>query len=147
MWVQRLDLIGAVTACVIYISSILVFSLRLAGQAAVGGVAGIPTLVAALPLVYLLITAPSVQRPAIYYVQVGLMLVWIVILFLVDFWPGLEFRDRTPLVIVFVVLYFGGMGGMIGVASLAGRVWMLASVGLFFVAAVLAFMSRWVTGM
>jgi hypothetical protein len=44
------------------------------------------------------------------------------------------------------VLYFAGMGGMIGIASLAGRTWTTLSVILFLVAGILAFVQRGVTG-
>jgi hypothetical protein len=141
---RELDLAGAVVAYVIYLSSIAVFLLRILSRSDTG--AGIPILLMALPLSYLLMVAPDSQRPAIYFLQLGLMLMWIVVLFLVDYWPGFEFRDNNGLVIGFVVLYFAGIGGMIGVASLAGRGWMIGAVILFFITAVLAFVSRWVTG-
>lgn len=146
MTVERLDLVGALTAYVIFLSGILVFSLRLAGQEQIGGAAGVPSLLMVLPLVYLLGKAPSVGRSWLYYVQISLMLLWIVILFVVDYYPGYEFRDRLPLVIGFVVLYFAALGGMVGIASLAGRGWMLGAIVLFFATAVLAFWSRWATG-
>jgi len=46
----------------------------------------------------------------------------------------------------FVVFYFAGMGGMIGVAAEAGRGWTISAVVLFFIAAVLAFVQRATTG-
>lgn len=146
MTVERLDLIGAVTAYVIFLSGILVFGLRLAGQEQIGGWAGAPILVAVIPLAYLLIEGRTVGRSWLYYVQISLMISWIAILFLVDYYPGYAFRDQLGLVIGFVVLYFAALGGMIGVASLAGRGWMIGAVILFFVTAILAFWSRWATG-
>lgn len=146
MTVERLDLIGAVTAYVIFLSSILVFALRLAGQRQVGGLAGMPILIMVVPLVYLLIKGTSVGRSWLYYVQISLMIVWIAILFLVDYYPGYEFRDRQPLVIGFVILYFAALGGMVGVAALAGRAWMIGAIVLFFLTLTLAFWSRWATG-
>lgn len=146
MTIERLDLIGALSAYVILLSGILVFGLRLAGQEQIGGIAGVPSLLMAIPLVYLLIRAPSVDRPWLYYLQVSLMLLWLAVLFVVDYYPGHDFRDRPPLVIGFVVLYFAALGGMIGVASLAGRIWMIGAVALFFAALILAFWSRWATG-
>lgn len=146
MTVHQLDLLGAVVAMVILLSSILVFSLRIASDYGAGGPAGIPILAMAIPLGYLLLSAAPAARPPLYYVQISVMLLWIVVLFLVDYVPGYDFRDSTPLVIGFVVLYFAGIGGMIGVASLAGRVWMIGAVVLFFITAILAFSSRWITG-
>jgi hypothetical protein len=50
------------------------------------------------------------------------------------------------MVIGFVVLYFAGMGGMIGIADQAGRGWTISAVILFFIAAVLALVQRAITG-
>ena len=50
------------------------------------------------------------------------------------------------MVVGFVTLYFAALGGMIGVAALAGRAWTLSAIALFFVTAVLAFVQRAVTG-
>jgi hypothetical protein len=50
------------------------------------------------------------------------------------------------MVISYVVFYFASMGGMIGVASLAGRAWGIASIVLFFISLILAFVQRAVTG-
>jgi len=79
-------------------------------------------------------------------VQVSLMLVWLIVLFLVDYVYKLDFRDTQWMVISYVVLYFAGMGGMIGIASLAGKAWTVSSVILFLIAAILAFVQRAVTG-
>jgi hypothetical protein len=74
------------------------------------------------------------------------MLGWIVLLFLLDYAPGVAWRDTQWMVIAVVVLYFAALGGMIGVASLAGRPWMISAIALFFVTGILAFASRAVTG-
>jgi hypothetical protein len=51
------------------------------------------------------------------------------------------------MVIAYVMLYFAGAGGMIGVAAHAGRGWTLSAVVFFLIAAALAFVQRAVTGM
>jgi hypothetical protein len=107
---------------------------------------GIPLLVMVFPLGYLMIKAPAVNRPFIYYIQVGLMLIFITLLFFIDYVFTYDFRQTRWMVISFVTLYFAAMGGMIGVASLAGRGWMVSSIVLFMIAAVLAFIQRAVTG-
>jgi len=103
-------------------------------------------LLTACPLVYLLLKAPRLNRTPLYYIQVGLMLVWIVILFLVDYVFKLEFRQTQWMVISYVMLYFAGMGGMIGVAAEAGREWTISAVVFFLIAGVLAFVQRAMTG-
>ena len=144
---DRLDLLGAVVAYVIFVSSIATFSLRMVAGVGPGHWAGVPLLLMALPLGYLLVKAPEAGRPFLYYLQVGLMISFIIVLFVVDYWFHIEFRDTRWMVIAFVMLYFGALGGMIGVASLAGRAWTVGAVSLFFVTAVLAFVQRAVTGL
>jgi hypothetical protein len=143
---ERLNLIGAITAHVIFISSIITFSSRMIFKIGPGHWVGIPLLLMVFPLGYLLIKAPGADRPFLYYIQAGLMLLWIILQYIVDYVFQYDFRQTQWMVISYVVFYFAGMGGMIGVASLAGRVWTISSVILFFVAAILAFVQRAVTG-
>jgi hypothetical protein len=74
------------------------------------------------------------------------MLLFIILLFFVDYVFKYDFRQTQWMVISFVVFYFAGMGGMIGVASLAGRGWTISAIILFIVAAILAFVQRAITG-
>jgi hypothetical protein len=143
---ERLNLIGALTAHVIFISSIITFSSRMIFKTSPGHWVGIPLLLMVFPLGYLLFTAPGENRPFLYYIQAGLMLLFITLLFFVDYVFKYDFRQTQWMVISFVVFYFAGMGGMIGVASLAGRAWTISSVVLFIIAAILAFIQRAVTG-
>jgi hypothetical protein len=98
------------------------------------------------PLVYLLLKAPAVQRPLLYYLQVALMLTGLMVLFIVDYVLKIEFRQTQWMVVSFVVLYFAGMGGMIGVAAEAGRGWAISATVLFILAGILAFVQRAITG-
>jgi hypothetical protein len=144
---EKLNLLGAITAHVIFVSSIITFAGRMVFGLGPGHWIGIPILLMAFPLGYLLIKAPQVNRPVLYTIQVGLMLLWILVLFLVDYVLRIDFRGTQWMVISYVTLYFAGMGGMIGVAALAGRGWMISSIVLFLVAGVLAFVQRAVTGL
>lgn len=143
---ERLDLLGAVVALLIYLSSIIVFSARMMFDLSPGHWIGIPFLLMAFPLGFLLYKAPSVHRPLLYYIQVGLMLTSLVMVFLLDYLLVVDWRDQQWAVVSFVVLYFAGIGGMIGVASNAGRRWTVIAVVGFFATAVLAFVQRAVTG-
>ena len=143
---EKLDFIGAIVAHVIFISSIITFTSRMIFNLKPGHWVGIPILLMAFPLGYLLLRAPEFNRPFLYYIQIGLMLFWLIVLFLVDYVLKYDFRQTQWMVISYVVLYFAGMGGMIGIASLAGRVWIISSVTLFIIVAILAFVQRAVTG-
>ena len=143
---DKLDLLGAIVAHVIFVSSIITFSSRIIFKLQPGHWVGIPILLMIFPLGYLLIMAPKFNRPFLYYVQIVIMLVCLIVLLLVDYVFKYNFRQTQWMVISFVVLYFAGIGGMIGIAAQAGRGWTISAVILFFIAAILAFVQRAVTG-
>ena len=135
--IGRLNLVGAVVADWIYAVSIIVFVLRLLQMPRSGRWIGLGIFLAAFPLGYLLITSPSLGRSTLYCFQVGLMLAWLVAEFLLNRWPGMEFRQTRWIVIPYTMLFFAGAGGMIGVAALAGRGWMISAIVMFLIMAVL----------
>jgi hypothetical protein len=142
----NLNLLGAIVAVIIFVSAILVFVLRLARKEQYSGWLFAVELLMVVPLGYLLFKAPQLGRPALYYLQVGLMIGWLVLELFLDYLLKIEFRHDRRAVIAYVVFFFAGTGGMLGVASLAGRVWMLVASALFLLMAALAFVQRAVTG-
>jgi hypothetical protein len=143
---EKLDILGAVVAHVIFISSIITFASRIIFGLKPGHWVGTPILLMVFPLCYLLLKGPEFNRPFLYYVQIGIMLAFLILLFLVDYVLKYDFRQTQWMVIGYVVLYFAGAGGMIGVAALAGRAWMISAIILFFITLILAFVMRAVTG-
>ena len=143
---KDLDFLGAIVAHVIFISSIITFASRMIFKLQPGHWVGTPLLLMAFPLGYLLLRAPEFNRPFLYYVQIGAMLIWLIMLFLVDYVLKYDFRQTQWMVIGFVVLYFAGMGGMIGIAAQAGRGWTISAIILFLIAVVLTIVQRAVTG-
>ena len=75
------------------------------------------------------------------------MLSWLLVVALLDYILKIDFRNIRWIVISYVVLFFAGTGGMLGVASNAGREWSISAVVLFLIMAVLTFVQRAVTGM
>jgi len=147
MVINRINLIGAILANVINISTISIFIARLVGKPEIGHWIGIIILFSIVPLFYLLYSARSVERAKIYYIWVGLMITFIIVEFLVDWFPKIEFRNNLIIIIPYVMLFFGATGGMISVASLAGKRWAVVTVASFLIMAVLAFIQRQITGM
>ena len=147
MGIAQTNLLGAVTAVVFYNLAILVFAFRLAGKPRIGHGIGIALFFLAVPLFCLLLKAPGEVRPALYYVQIGLMLLWLAVELLLDYLLKIDFRHTRWMVLCYVVLFFAAAGGMLGVAAGAGRVWSVVSVALFLSMAVLAFVQRRKTGM
>lgn len=147
MLINRVNLYGAITANVINISTILIFVARLLEKPEIGHWIGIIIQFTIIPLFYLLYAARSLNRARIYYIQVSLMIVFIIVEFLVDWYPKIEFRNNLLIVIPYVMLFFGATGGMIGVANLAGKRWTVVTVLSFLIMFVLAFIQRQITGM
>jgi hypothetical protein len=143
---EKLDLLGAIVAHVIFISSIFTFLSRMIFDLQPGHWVGVPILLMFFPLVYLLVMAPRFNRPLLYYIQVTTMLVYLIVLFLVDYVFKYDFRQTQWMVIMYVMLAYAGIGGMIGIASHAGRGWTISAIILFIVFAILGFVQRAVTG-
>ena len=144
---DRVDLIGAVTAQLIFVFCIMVFVARLLGKPTTEHWVGILLILTAIPLTYLLLSAPRFDRPTLYFIQVGRMLAYLLAELLLDYVFKIEFRQVRWMVICYVTLFFAGTGGMIGVAAEAGKTWSVSSVILFLVMAALAFIQRAKTGM
>ena len=144
---EKMNLLGAIVADAFYVSAILVFLCRLVGKPQLGHWIGYFEFLLAIPLVYLLVKAPQLERPALYYIQIGLMLAWLIVEALLDYILKIDFRQVRWMVISYVVLFFAGTGGMLGVARYAGRGWSISAIILFLVMAILAFVQRAVTGM
>jgi hypothetical protein len=75
------------------------------------------------------------------------MLAWLIVEALMDYILKIDFRNIRWMVISYVVLFFAGAGGMLGVAANAGRGWSISAIILFLIMAVLTFVQRLVTGM
>jgi hypothetical protein len=144
---EKTNLLGAVVAVAFYVSAILVFIFRLLGKPQIGLWVGYFEFLLAIPLIILLLTAPQLERPALYYLQIGCMLAWLVVEVLLDYILKIDFRNVRWMVISYVVLFFAGTGGMLGVARNAGRGWSILGIILFLIMAILAFVQRAVTGM
>ncbi len=141
------NILGATVAITFFISAILVFASRLAGMPQAGYWIGIFELLLAIPLMYLVVTAPGLHRPMLYYVQIGCMLAWLVVELLLDYLLKIDFRSVRWLVISYVILFFAGSGGLLGIATQAGRSWGIPAIILFLVMAVLTFVQRGITGL
>jgi len=144
---EKTNLLGAVTAIAFFVSAILVFVFRLLGKPQYGHWIGYFEFLLVIPLIYLLIQAPRLERPALYYIQIACMLAWLLVEALLDYILKVDFRQVRWMVISYVVLFFAGTGGMLGVASNAGRGWSISAIILFLIMAVLTFVQRAITGM
>ena len=67
----KMDLLGAVVAIAFYISAILVFSFRLLGKPQYGIWIGYFEFLLAIPMIFLLLKAPQLERPVLYYITIS----------------------------------------------------------------------------
>jgi hypothetical protein len=141
-----MNLVGAVTGLAWYLSCVLVFLLRLVGQAGGDRIVGYAQMVFILPLGLLLATAPGLSRPAIFYVQAALLLAFVVFESVADTILRADFRSARGTLIAYVVFFFAASGGMLGIIALSGQAWLLGGVAAFLASAGLAFTQRVTTG-
>lgn len=144
---EKVNLLGAWVAICIMLSACLVFVFRLYHLHKAEYYTGIVFLFMAVPLIFLLFPAIRMERPLLYFIQLGLMIVFILLEGLLDYVFKVDFRHTRWSAISYAIWFFSATGGMIGVASQAGKGWTVASVILFFILFGLTFYQRAKTGM
>jgi len=101
----------------------------------------------AIPIVYLIFSSTNFERPTFYYIQLGLMLGFIIVELFLDYVLKVDFRQTRWIVISYVTMFFASTGGMIGIASQAGKYWTILAIILFLIMTALAFIQRAKTGL
>jgi len=139
--------VGAVVSLLVLFLCIFIFLFRLKGMPGVEWWLGVVFLLTALPFTYLLISARSLNRSRLYYIQLGAILLFILLELLLDYIFQIDFRSVRWMTILYVMFFFAGTGGIIGIASLSGKRWGIAAIILFLVMTILAFWQRAITGM
>jgi hypothetical protein len=74
------------------------------------------------------------------------MMAYLVVEFLLDYLLKVDFRQTPRIVIPYLMLFFSGAGGMIGVASQAGRGWSIVTIISFLLMVILSLVQRYLTG-
>jgi hypothetical protein len=146
MNIKKINILSAILSIVIFIICCLIFIFRIGNQELAAYWMGIILVFTAIPLTYLLLTANQFHRPKIYTIQIGFMIAFLVTELLLDYIFKVQFRNTNWMVITYIMLFFAGTGGMIGVASHAGKIWTIIAVVLFLNMAALAFYQRAITG-
>ncbi len=146
MDIIKLNLLGAYIAIIILVTSNLIFIFRLTNQQTVEYWTGIVFMLTAIPLAYLIYSSSNIERPTLYYIQLVLMIGFIILELLLDYIFKVDFRHTKWMAISYAMFFFASTGGMIGVASQAGKSWSISAVILFLIMTVLAFVQRAKTG-
>lgn len=143
---EAANLTGAVVAVLGYGLVIGVFAARLGGFPRIEYGLGLCLIALLLPLAYLLFKALGSERPVLYFLQLSLMIAYLLAELLLDYVFKVDFRSVRWMTIAYVTLFFAATGGMLGIASHAGKGWTYVSIVLFLLMAVLAFVQRAITG-
>jgi hypothetical protein len=147
MDINKANYLGTFIGLTILVSSIFIFILRLLGFSKIEYWIGMVFILTSLPIIFLLFKANDFQRPTIYYIQLGVMLTFILAEIFLDYIFKVDFRNTRWMVISYAMLFFAATGGMIGIASLSGKRYSIISIILFFIMTFLAFFQRVKTGM
>ncbi len=147
MDIIKLNLLGAYIAIVILVTSSLIFIFRLTNQQTVEYWTGIVFMLTAIPLAYLIYSSSNIERPTLYYIQLVLMIGFIILELLLDYIFKVDFRHTKWMAISYAMFFFASTGGMIGIASQAGKSWSISAVILFLIMTALAFVQRAKTGL
>jgi hypothetical protein len=143
---QVSNIVGAILANLINVLVIAVFVARLCNKPKIEYWFGIILILGIIPLTYLFITAIDIKRPLLYFIQIGLMVTYLVVELVLDYILKIDFRQNQRIVIPYIMLFFSGTGGMIGVASYAGKVWIIVTVISFFLMTILSLVQHYITG-
>jgi len=141
------NLVGAITANVYMLLIITVFITRILGWLEISRWIGFTSSLIIFPLLYLFVVGRRTSRRKIYFAWLALMLLFALFELVVDQILAIDIRSSQWTVILYVMFFFAATGGMIGVASQTGKAWTIATVVIFLVMAILAFVQRGITGL
>lgn len=142
----KLDILGALLAVSFYISAIMIFISRIINKNWIGYYIGYFEIVLICPFLFLFLKSQLTERPMLYDIQLVLIMIWLIVELLLDYILKINFRDNRFAVMAYVTLFFGASGGLIGIASNAGKTYTIIAVILFIIMACLAFFQRLKTG-
>lgn len=126
---------------------IAVFISRILGWLEIGRWVGFASSLIIVPLVYLFVVGLGTGRRKIYFAWLALMVLFALFELVVDQILRIDLRSAQWTVVPYVMFFFAATGGMIGVASQAGKAWAITTVIIFLIMAILAFVQRGITGL
>ena len=141
------DLVGAITANVYMLLIIAVFVARTLGLLEISRWIGFTSSLVIFPLLYLFIVGLRTSRRKIYFAWLALMILFVLFELIIDQILRVDLRSQQSSVVPYVMFFFAATGGMIGVASQAGKTWAITTVIIFLIMATLAFVQRGITGL
>jgi len=141
------DLIGAITANVYMLLIIAVFVARILGLLEISRWIGFTSSLVIFPLLCLFVVGLRTSRRKIYFAWLALMILFVLFELIIDQILRVDLRSQQSSVIPYVMFFFAATGGMIGVASQAGKTWAITTGIIFLIMAVMSFVQRGITGL
>lgn len=142
---ESINLLGSVIANINNILLIFLFLIRICKYPKIEYWLGVVFMLSIVPLTYMFIKAIEYKRAIIYFIQLSLMIGFIVVEFLLDYLLKLDFRQNQNYVIPFLILFYASLGGMIGIASHSGKQWTVITVITFLLMTIISLIMHFKT--
>ncbi len=91
-----------------------------------------------IPLIIMFVSAFETKRELLYFIQLILMISFIILELLLDYIFKIDFRHNQSIVIPYILLFYASFGGMIGIATHSGKQWTIITVIIFLIMTVLS---------
>ena len=128
---HSIDLLGSIIANVNNILLIGIFLARVYKYPKIEYWLGIIFILSIIPLTLMFLKSFAFNREGLYYMQLILMMSFIVLELILDYLLKIDFRQNRAVLIPYVTLFYASSGGMIGVASHSGKQWITITVMTF----------------
>jgi len=128
---DSINLIGSVIANINNILLIAIFVARIYQYPKIEYWLGVLFILSIIPLILIFLKSFEFNRAGLYYVQLILMMSFIILELLLDYLLKIDFRQNRAFVIPYLTLFYASLGGMIGVASQSGKQWTIITVITF----------------
>lgn len=107
---------------------------------------GFILIISILPFSFMLYQGFINHNSPLYLLQLSLIVLFIILEFILDYYLKIDFRSNKPILITYVTLFFASTGGLIGIAGYAGKSFTITTVILFIIMTFLSFYQRFKTG-
>jgi hypothetical protein len=130
---NNINLLGALIANLNNILLIAIFIARINRYPKTEYWLGLIFILSVFPLVYIFVKSFEFDRTNLYYIQLILMISFIIVELLLDYILKIDFRQNNTLLIPYAILFYASLGGMIGIAGQSGKQWTIITVVTYFI--------------
>jgi hypothetical protein len=143
---ENINLLGSILANINNLLLIFIFLARINHYPRTEYFFGLIFIITVIPLAWMFIKAFEFSQSFIYFLQLGLMIIFILVELILDYILKLDFRHNRNIVIPYVTLFYASFGGMIGIASQSGKIWTIVTILTFLIMVGLSLSMHFKTG-